>query len=109
MGGEDGDVLDLGFAGHGGRGQLQVPDELVALDGDQDAAGVEIGVELRRGVLGELEQRSQLRPGALVLLDADRCGAHATHAHESTTRTATHWTAFTPYPPWFQASALSSG
>jgi hypothetical protein len=48
------------------------PEDLLAPDGDQNPPALEVGIELRRRVLGELEERSELRARADVLLDADR-------------------------------------
>ena len=72
MGREHGHVLDLGLARPLCLGQLQVAENVVALNGDQNPAGVQVGGELRPGVLGELEQRSQVVSGAGVMLDKDR-------------------------------------
>jgi hypothetical protein len=48
----------------GRLGQLEVPDDLLALDGDQDPTEVEVGIAPRRGVLRKLEhgRRCALEP-----------------------------------------------
>jgi hypothetical protein len=67
-------VLDLRLPRVIGAGQLEVADDLGTRHGDQDAAGVDVGVELGGGILGQLEQRAQLVPGSAVGLDADVVG-----------------------------------
>jgi hypothetical protein len=69
---EDCHVLDLDLARVVRLGQLQVAEDLLAPDGDQNPPALEVGIELRRRVLSELEERSELRARAGVLLDADR-------------------------------------
>src|ERR1044072_708184 len=39
--------------------QLQVPDDVAVVHGDQHAALLDVGVELLRGGVGQLEQRAQ--------------------------------------------------
>jgi hypothetical protein len=39
-----------------------VADDLAVTDGHQDAAGVDVGVQFRGGILGQLEQRAQVVP-----------------------------------------------
>src|SRR6185503_7061061 len=68
----DGHVLDLGLGGPLRRGELEVADGAVAIERDEDMAGADVGVELGRRVLGELEQAPQAVPWAGVQLDADR-------------------------------------
>ena len=63
-------VLDLRLPRVAGAGQLEVADDLAARGGHQDAAGVDVGVELRGGILGQLEQRAQVVPRPAVGLDA---------------------------------------
>jgi hypothetical protein len=53
-----GHVLDLNLSRVTGAGQLEVPDDLVVRGGHQDAAGVDVRVEFRGGILGQLEQRA---------------------------------------------------
>ena len=50
-------VLDLRLPRVTGAGELEVPDDLFARYGDQDAAGVDVGVELAGGVLGMVGRR----------------------------------------------------
>ena len=64
-----GHVLDLRLPRVAGAGQLEVADDLTAGYGDQDAAGADVGVEFRRGIFGQLEQRAQAVPGSAVGLD----------------------------------------
>jgi len=52
-----------------------VAKDLLAVDGDQDPAGVDVAVELASGVLGERERGPEVRPRARVLVDT-----HRTHA-----------------------------
>ena len=54
-----------------GVDQLDVAEHVLPGPGDQHPAGVQVRVELGRGVLGELEQPAQLLPGTGVRLDAD--------------------------------------
>jgi hypothetical protein len=65
-----------------------VPDDLVVRDGDQDAAGVDVGVELGGGIVGQLEQRAQVVPLSAVGLDAEVVGRTGGH-HVSFTISAT--------------------
>jgi hypothetical protein len=80
-------VLDLDLPRVTGAGQLEVPDDLAARGGHQDAAGVDVGVEFRGGILGQLEQRAQLAPWPAVGLDADVVGGTGGH-HVSLTGSA---------------------
>ena len=74
-----GHVLDLGLRRPRRLRHLEVADNLVAVEGDENAAGVDVRVELLRRVLGELEKRPQRRPGASVLLDGDRGDTRSAH------------------------------
>ncbi len=56
--------LQLHLAWPVGLDQLQMADHVRAVQRDEDSAGIEIGVKLGTGVLGQLEQRPQLRAGA---------------------------------------------
>jgi hypothetical protein len=80
-------VLDLGLPGLAGVGDLQMADDLVPVDRDEHAAVVDVRAELLLGVLGELEQPSELRPRAGVLGDADLARALAApplwHKHDT--------------------------
>ena len=49
--------------------ELQVPDDPIARHCDEHLARVEIGVELRGGILRHREQRSQLAARARVEID----------------------------------------
>jgi hypothetical protein len=53
-----------------------LPHDLVGLEADEHVAVVEVGVQRRGRVLGEREQRPQLRPRAAVELDAGRDRRH---------------------------------
>ena len=64
-----GHVLDLCLPRVTGAGQLEVADDLAVRDGDQDAAGVDVGVEFGGGIIGQLEQRPQAVPWPIVALD----------------------------------------
>jgi hypothetical protein len=77
---DDRHVLDLQLIANSRFGHLDVADGLLTVEGHEHASAVEIRVELRRRVLGELEQWLQLRPGAGVLHDAKRahCAAAGT-------------------------------
>jgi hypothetical protein len=83
-----GHVLDLDLPRVIGAGQLEVADDLSVRDGDQDAAGVDVGVEFGGGILGQLEQRAQVVPRSAVGLDADVVGRTGGH-HVSFTISAT--------------------
>jgi hypothetical protein len=65
-----GHVLDLEPRGRGLR-ELQVADDATAFARDEHAAVVDVGVQLPRGVLRQLEQRSDVLPRAVVALDLD--------------------------------------
>jgi len=66
-----GHVLDLRLTARRGVGELEVPDDPLAIGRDQHIAAVEVLVQLLRGVLGELEERPELGPVPLVQPDAD--------------------------------------
>src|SRR6185437_11617412 len=83
----DGHVLDLNLPRVTGAGQLEVADDLAVRGGHQDAADVDVGVELRGGVLSQLEQRAQVVPWPAVGLDADVVGRTGGH-HVSLTGSA---------------------
>jgi hypothetical protein len=70
MGLGDGHVLDL-ERGRRGLRQLQMADDAAAVACDEDPPLVDVGVELRGRVLGQLEQRPQLVPRSGVELDVD--------------------------------------
>jgi len=73
-------VLDLHLPRVIGAGQLEVTHDLPVRGGHQDAAGVDVGVEFRGGILGQLEQRAQVRPGAVVELDVDGVRHHCSRS-----------------------------
>ena len=54
--------------------ELQVPDDPSPDHGDEHLPRVEVGVELRGGILGHREQRPQLAARARVALDATAAG-----------------------------------
>src|SRR3954453_13508764 len=72
VGGLDGHVLELRLARSACLGELEVAEDLLAVDRDQDPPGVDVGVELTSRVFRELEQGSKNRPRAHVLVDTHR-------------------------------------
>jgi len=76
-------VLDLRLLRVTGAGQLEVADDLAVRYGHQDAAGVDVGVEFRGGIL---EQHAQAVPWPAVGLDADAMGRTSGHHASSMTR-----------------------
>jgi hypothetical protein len=72
-------VLDLHMPRVIGAGELEVADDLAIRRGHQDAAGVDVRVELGSGILGQLEQRAQAVPWPAVGLDADVVGRTGGH------------------------------
>ncbi len=65
----DGHVLQLDVSACARRHELEVADDGTAVPGHQHAAGVQIGVELARGVLRELERGPELCSRAFVPKD----------------------------------------
>ena len=57
-----------------GFDELEVPDDTIARHRDEHLPGVEIGVELRRGVLGYREQRPEPVTSARMEVDAYPAG-----------------------------------
>jgi hypothetical protein len=88
----DGDALELGLRRPTRLRDLHVADDLVPVDRDEDATGVEVRVQLRRGILGELEQASETCPRAGVLVDDERTGGliGARHGRAFRTKVTRH-------------------
>jgi hypothetical protein len=70
----NGHVLDFARIRGGGLDELQMSHDLVVRDRDEDLSRVEVRVQLLRGVLARLEQRSQVPARPCVTLDADPLG-----------------------------------
>ncbi len=81
-------VLDLELIGPARVGELEVTDDLVFLDRDEDAARVDVRIELLAGILRELEQRPQVSSCAGMQLDphVHHCRKGAASAESRLTR-----------------------
>jgi hypothetical protein len=56
--------------------QLEMTDHLIIRQRHQDPSGAEVGVKPGRRVLGQLEQRPQVRTGTGIQLDPHTAGEH---------------------------------